>query len=41
VKGAAALRATTIGSAQVMAVALQVLGLLEITIDDEREPPTP
>ena len=38
-KGAAALRGTTVSSAQVMAVALQVLGVLEITIDDEREPP--
>jgi uncharacterized protein YjbI with pentapeptide repeats len=38
-KGAAALRGTTVSSAQVMAVALQVLGVLEINIDDEREPP--
>jgi uncharacterized protein YjbI with pentapeptide repeats len=38
-KGVAALRGTTVSSAQVMAVALQVLGVLEITIDDEREPP--
>jgi uncharacterized protein YjbI with pentapeptide repeats len=37
-RGAAALSGTTIGSAQVLPVALAVLGVLAITIDDEREP---
>lgn len=38
-RGAAALRGTTISSAQVTPVALQVLAALAITIDDGREPP--
>jgi uncharacterized protein YjbI with pentapeptide repeats len=37
-RGAEALRGTTISSAQILPVALQVLALLEITVDDEREP---
>jgi uncharacterized protein YjbI with pentapeptide repeats len=37
VRGAGALRGTTISSAQILPVALQVLALLEITVDDERE----
>jgi uncharacterized protein YjbI with pentapeptide repeats len=38
-RGAEALRGTTISSAQVLPVALQVLAVLEISVDDEREPP--
>jgi uncharacterized protein YjbI with pentapeptide repeats len=37
-RGAEALRGTTISSAQILPVALQVLAVLEITVDDEREP---
>jgi uncharacterized protein YjbI with pentapeptide repeats len=39
-RGSGALRGTTISSAQILPVALQVLALLEITVDDEREPPS-
>jgi fluoroquinolone resistance protein len=39
-RGAAALRGTTISSAQIVPVALQLLAVLEITVDDEREPPS-
>jgi uncharacterized protein YjbI with pentapeptide repeats len=35
IKGAEALRGTTIGSSQVMPVAFQLLGVLGITVDDE------
>jgi uncharacterized protein YjbI with pentapeptide repeats len=38
-RGAEALRGTTISSAQILPVALQVLAVLEITVDDERELP--
>jgi uncharacterized protein YjbI with pentapeptide repeats len=37
-RGAEALRGTTISSAQILPVALQVLAVLGITVDDEREP---
>ena len=37
-KGAAALRGTTVSSAQLVPVALHILSLLEIDVDDEREP---
>ncbi len=37
-RGAGALRGATISSAQILPVALQVLALLEIIVDDEREP---
>jgi uncharacterized protein YjbI with pentapeptide repeats len=40
VRGAEALRGTAISSAQILPVALQVLAVLEITVDDEREPPS-
>jgi uncharacterized protein YjbI with pentapeptide repeats len=39
-RGANSLRGTTISSAQIVPVALQLLAVLEITVDDEREPPT-
>ncbi len=37
-RGAGALRGTTISSAQILPVAIQVLAVLEIAVDDEREP---
>lgn len=40
-RGAAALRGTTIASAQLVPVAVQLLALFEIHVDDEREPPPP
>jgi uncharacterized protein YjbI with pentapeptide repeats len=40
VRGAEALRGTTISSAQILPVALQVLAVLEITVNDECEPPS-
>jgi len=39
-RGAGALRGTAISSAQILPVALQILAVLEITVDDEREPPS-
>ncbi|HUC14009.1 MAG TPA: hypothetical protein VMS00_06105 [Acidimicrobiales bacterium] len=39
-RGAGALRGTTISSAQILLVALHVLAVMEITVDDEREPPS-
>jgi uncharacterized protein YjbI with pentapeptide repeats len=39
-RGAGALKGATISSAQFLPVALQVLAMLEITVDDEREPPS-
>jgi uncharacterized protein YjbI with pentapeptide repeats len=39
-RGAAALRGATISSAQLVPVALQVLAVLDINIDDEEVPPT-
>jgi uncharacterized protein YjbI with pentapeptide repeats len=39
-RGASALRGTTISSAQILPFALQILAMLEITVDDEREPPS-
>ena len=39
-RGAGALRGTTVSSAQILPVALQLLAVLEITVDDEREPPS-
>jgi uncharacterized protein YjbI with pentapeptide repeats len=37
-RGAGALRGTTISSAQILPVAIQVLAVLEIAVDDERDP---
>ncbi|HXW78778.1 MAG TPA: pentapeptide repeat-containing protein, partial [Acidimicrobiales bacterium] len=39
-RGAVSLRGTTISSVQLVPVALQVLAVLEINVDDERDPGT-